>query len=346
MTWLLVEDDPDIRMVVSMMMTIWGEKPLQLPDGNAAWAWLDSVESGNFTGELPELALMDIRMPGYTGDKIAARIRETAAIQDIPIILMTAFNLTTSEVNAIRERSKIDRLINKPLPDVEELRDLLYQVRDSRKVHTSVISVDNGKVTDVTAEHVDQLDPALRASAQIPVVREATPTTEQANPGTIKLDDPAEGRADTGTETGSNITVSTASTSQDNPGTVKGAEPAEGSPDAGDQATNTPHTDGVPAMTDNQTSADQPQADLGTEIQAKPVEERADGGNSGSSGNGSNGTPSTEQSNSGTVKADDPVEGRPDAGNGGSGSAEASGDQNNPGTVKGAEPAEGRPDAG
>src|ERR1051326_1798050 len=87
-TWLLVEDDTDIRNVVAVMMSVWGEKPLPFADGGAAWDWLDSVANGTFKGELPELALMDIRMPCYTGDKIAARIRQTPQIKDIPIILM------------------------------------------------------------------------------------------------------------------------------------------------------------------------------------------------------------------------------------------------------------------
>ena len=83
MTWLIVEDDPEIRNLVAVMMQVWGETPLALPDGNAAWRWLDSVVDGSFKGELPELALMDIRMPGHTGDQIAARMRLIERIKHI-----------------------------------------------------------------------------------------------------------------------------------------------------------------------------------------------------------------------------------------------------------------------
>lgn len=173
MTWLLVEDDPDIRLVVSMMMTVWGEVPLPLSDGNAAWAWLDSVENGTFTGELPELALMDIRMPGYTGDKIAARIRETTRIKDIPIVLMTAFSLTENEVGAIRERTKIDKLISKPLPDVEDLRNLLYQVRDNRKSNNTVtvtLSVSSDPPSIELMESSQAIMPTMLTPDVVPVV--------------------------------------------------------------------------------------------------------------------------------------------------------------------------------
>ncbi|MBX3066857.1 MAG: response regulator [Anaerolineae bacterium] len=133
MTWLLAEDDTDIRTVISVMMTVWGEQPLVFPDGNAAWRWLDSVENGSFQGELPELALMDIRMPGHWGDKIAARIRKTPAVGDIPIILMTAFTLSEAEVKSMKEQTGVDHLINKPLPDLDVFRSMLYEVRDSRR---------------------------------------------------------------------------------------------------------------------------------------------------------------------------------------------------------------------
>lgn len=146
MTWLLVEDDADIRTVVSMMMTFWGEVPLAFPDGNAAWSWLDSVEDGTFMGNLPDLALMDIRMPGYRGDQIAARIRRITPVKDIPIILMTAFSLTSDETHDIMERSGIDFLVHKPLPDMDELRGMLYRVRDERrhKLLTTPAVTDNG----------------------------------------------------------------------------------------------------------------------------------------------------------------------------------------------------------
>src|SRR5262249_12653642 len=107
------------------MMSVWGEKPLPFPDGNAAWTWLDSVANGKFTGELPDLALMDIRMPGYTGDKLAARIRETPGIKDIPIILMTAFSLTEAEVRVMMDQAGVDQLISKPLPDMDVFRTTL-----------------------------------------------------------------------------------------------------------------------------------------------------------------------------------------------------------------------------
>src|SRR5205807_4515546 len=123
--------------VVAVMMSVWGEKPLPFPDGGAAWGWLDTIANGTFKGELPDLALMDIRMPGYTGDKIAARIRQTPQIKDIPIILMTAFSLTDAEIKDMMSQAGVDYLINKPLPDMDVFRSTLYRVRDERKARAA-----------------------------------------------------------------------------------------------------------------------------------------------------------------------------------------------------------------
>src|SRR5260221_3954791 len=136
-TWLLVEDDSDIRTVVAMMMSVWRERPLPCPDGGAAWAWLEAVANGTYTGQLPELALMDIRMPGYTGDKVAARIRQTPTLKDIPIILMTAFSLTDSEIKDMMDQAGVDHLINKPLPTMEQFLATLNQVRDDRRARVA-----------------------------------------------------------------------------------------------------------------------------------------------------------------------------------------------------------------
>lgn len=130
--WLLVEDDPDIRTVVDLMIQLWGEQTVAFPDGHTAWRWLDQVEGGQVR-DIPELVLMDIRMPGHTGDQIAARMRQTERLRNVPIVLMTAFTLSESEVDAMKARAGFDHLIKKPLPDMDDFRSTLYRVRDEKR---------------------------------------------------------------------------------------------------------------------------------------------------------------------------------------------------------------------
>lgn len=130
--WLIAEDEADIRNLVAMMCQVWGHVPMPFESGKKAWDWLDLVESGEYDGPLPEFALMDIRMPGYRGNEVALRIRQTAAVQHIPIVLMTAFVLTEEERKEMIENYGVDQIINKPLPEFEELRRFLHDVIKSK----------------------------------------------------------------------------------------------------------------------------------------------------------------------------------------------------------------------
>ena len=44
MTWLIAEDEADIRMLIDMMAKIWGHQTLVFENGQLVWEWLDTVE--------------------------------------------------------------------------------------------------------------------------------------------------------------------------------------------------------------------------------------------------------------------------------------------------------------
>lgn len=131
--WIVVEDEDDIRNIVKFMFEAWGHTPLEFRDGNQAFRWLDTVEAGDYGGDLPELALMDIRMPGPRGNEIARRIRTIKPLSDIPIVLMTAFSLNDAERQAMFNDYGVDHIIHKPLPDFFELKQLLEKIHADKK---------------------------------------------------------------------------------------------------------------------------------------------------------------------------------------------------------------------
>ena len=126
-TWLIAEDDTDIRNLVAVLIQSWGYQPLVFESGQRVWDWLDSVESGQYGGPMPEFALMDIRMPGKKGDEVAVRIRTVQSIQNIPIVLMTAFALNSDQKDNMLSNGA-DQIIHKPLPDFDKLRQILHDV--------------------------------------------------------------------------------------------------------------------------------------------------------------------------------------------------------------------------
>lgn len=133
MPWLIAEDEADIRNLIAMMCQIWGHETLLFENGERVWKWLDEVETGGYQGVMPELVLMDIRMPGKKGTEIAQRMRAIPHFQPLPIVLMTAFSLNESERSEILIGDGVDHIINKPLPDLEELRHLLHNILERKR---------------------------------------------------------------------------------------------------------------------------------------------------------------------------------------------------------------------
>ena len=91
-------------------------------------AGLTSFESGEYHGELPDFALLDIRMPGYRGDEVSERLRSIPELQHIPIVLMTAFVMTDEEKMNMMNETGVDDIINKPLPEFQELHGILHSI--------------------------------------------------------------------------------------------------------------------------------------------------------------------------------------------------------------------------
>lgn len=133
MNWLIVEDEADIRNLVAMMAQVWGHNPQTFDSGHKAWDWLNEIESGQYQGDLPDFALMDIRMPGRRGNELSKRIREINAIRHIPIVLMTAFIMGDDEIATMRRDYGVDEVINKPLPDFDRLRTILHDIIEAKQ---------------------------------------------------------------------------------------------------------------------------------------------------------------------------------------------------------------------
>ena len=136
MTWLIAEDEPDIRNLIALMCQAWGHIPLTFENGQKVWDWLDLVERGQ-QAQLPELILMDIRMPGKKGNEIARRMRTIAQLQPIPIVLMTAYTLNERERQEMMINDGVDKILNKPLPDFDQLRTILHNTVDEKQASAS-----------------------------------------------------------------------------------------------------------------------------------------------------------------------------------------------------------------
>lgn len=133
MSWLIAEDEADIRNLIATMIQVWGHNPIAYENGQKVWDWLDAVEQGTAKDPLPELVLMDIRMPGKKGNELAHRMRSLPSFNRTPIVLMTAFSLSENERNEMIQQDGVDQIIHKPLPDFEQLRILLHNILTTKQ---------------------------------------------------------------------------------------------------------------------------------------------------------------------------------------------------------------------
>lgn len=132
-TWMVVEDEPDIYDVLLAMFEIWGIEGIAFVDGSEAVSWIDDVDKGAVTGELPELAILDIRLPEVSGPEVGARLRLSERLGRVAIVMITAYRLTPDEEEQVKARAQADALMYKPLPHMQELRKTLDLIINKRR---------------------------------------------------------------------------------------------------------------------------------------------------------------------------------------------------------------------
>lgn len=164
-TWIVVEDEPDVYEVLLAMFQLWGIDGVGFVDGEEAIAWIEDVDAGRFSGELPELALLDIRLPGiYSGVEVGARLRSSPALSSMAITLCTAYRLTPEEEIAFVAKAGADRLMYKPLPPFNQLQRILDEIVASPRARTSRIGslgVSSNQAVTTTSRDAEAASPTL-----------------------------------------------------------------------------------------------------------------------------------------------------------------------------------------
>jgi DNA-binding response OmpR family regulator len=79
---LVADDDADIRDLVAFKVEQLGVEVLAVEDGQAA---IDAVRDRH-----PDLAVLDVSMPGLSGIDVCRMIRADPAIAATPVIMLTA----------------------------------------------------------------------------------------------------------------------------------------------------------------------------------------------------------------------------------------------------------------
>jgi two-component system, sensor histidine kinase and response regulator len=113
---LVVDDNETNRRILLEQLSRWGMRPEAADGGTAAFA---SLLAAHLENRPFRLVITDMRMPGMDGCALAQRIRSTAAIADIPILMLSSAGLP-GEATRCAEVS-ISAYLTKPVQPSELL---------------------------------------------------------------------------------------------------------------------------------------------------------------------------------------------------------------------------------
>ena len=88
---LVVEDNDDWRAIMALFLTRLGYNVVQATNG------MEAIEKA--ASELPDLILMDLKLPKLSGLEATAQIKKNPTTSDIPVVLCTAFGPEAYENN-------------------------------------------------------------------------------------------------------------------------------------------------------------------------------------------------------------------------------------------------------
>ena len=94
-TVLVVDDDPDMRFMLKLLLERGGYQVTQAGDGLAA---LHSIKA-----QMPDLVLTDLRMPMMDGAELLVRLRAAEETAKLPVILITAYAVLPTTVELADE---------------------------------------------------------------------------------------------------------------------------------------------------------------------------------------------------------------------------------------------------
>lgn len=82
---LLVDDGPEIALIVRQLGKWAGHDMISCPDVASAWEYLGRVLEGN--EPRPQLVIVDVNLPGPSGLELGRRIRQTPGLAELPVAL-------------------------------------------------------------------------------------------------------------------------------------------------------------------------------------------------------------------------------------------------------------------
>jgi CheY-like chemotaxis protein len=92
-TILIADDSADIRTIMRFFLNDLGFAVVEAADGNEAVRLARQCK--------PVLILLDLCMPGIDGWEVTVQLRADPALEEVPILAMTAYNVSSAILAAL-----------------------------------------------------------------------------------------------------------------------------------------------------------------------------------------------------------------------------------------------------
>jgi signal transduction histidine kinase/CheY-like chemotaxis protein len=123
---LIVDDDPEVRDIVRTTLESSGLKTFQAANGRAAIEWLERHPP-------PSLILLDLLMPEMDGLEFLNRIQDQGRLVDVPIVVLTAKELSAQERAFLAERTLL--ILSKGAQPIGSLGSTLSAIAKQHVMH-------------------------------------------------------------------------------------------------------------------------------------------------------------------------------------------------------------------
>jgi len=111
-TMLVVDDQPDLRLLIKLTFSGTGFTVREAADGESALAAC--------AAEMPDVVLLDVMMPGIDGYEVCRRLKSEPRVGNSLVVLMTAGDQAAERARA--REAGADLYVPKPFSPAELLR--------------------------------------------------------------------------------------------------------------------------------------------------------------------------------------------------------------------------------
>jgi signal transduction histidine kinase/DNA-binding response OmpR family regulator len=119
---LVVDDDPDVRQLLSQELVAAGYQVRAVEGGADALAAMEE--------EKPTAVVLDLMMKPPDGFEVLCRMREDALLKDVPVVVVTAKELTDADYESLRGSAQ--RVVRKGTDPSRLVSEVLRAVREEK----------------------------------------------------------------------------------------------------------------------------------------------------------------------------------------------------------------------